>query len=973
MKIKNICYFFFLFLASLFVTSCSLFKDKEESVSTDKLDLSTLYLEYKQIEDIVYDGKAKEVEIYVKDRWNTCLASIYPNVESNDFKVEYTNNVNAGVASVEVIAKESSLKFIGSNTLFFTIDQAITTSNDLNDLCEKAKSGNYSKIEMTSDIVISENVELEIVSSTLVTTNFYHLTNYGRIINYGFLVIENEESSVDFINYGYLLNEGSVSLLGCQVINVGTFINNKQIISSSYYPTIYTNSDISNIYSDNISLYRRYDIEDYTINIEDDSFFYTGEEIKPKITLEKDGTPLNSADYETIYSNNIEVGEATVRIVAKEQAKSLYGEKTINFIIEKSLYVASSEEKLISALDNPNYYGVFVINKTLDQNFTIPEDKLVYLNKSIVNGEIEVKGQIVVDEGNLIINNTITLDEKGKIINNSIINLKKEIVGQGIIINNGNIYFYEEGDSSCLFENNGSIYVNDDSQITWTGSGEVINRIRIKEDDVLISNNYSKYDGTNIFPTIEFLNGFNLERTAYNIRIYNKETNQEYGFVTDKGQYLVVLSIDETSTSYCGTVYLDYEILYGEIHVNTIKEFNDALNNINYNKIYIDDSLSLTSKITIPSYLEVIIKEDVFVSNSMKIDVYGTITNYGYFAEGIKDGICLNIDAKINNFGTCYFNDLVPEGIVDNGQTIVRKSIEEAKIINFQEEVKYTTFHTNTQNIKMKLGDIDIHFSNYTEVYKNNTCVSDEEPALMIIQSNPFSEYIYGTMQLEFNVVGGEIEVSNLSELIRACSDIRSGSELCNWAIITFKEDIVETHEGYGITTIWIKKNTTVKLNGHSFTLRVGSGGRFKVVNDGVIEATKHAYMDFIFYEGKGKVIGYTFNEKDLMDLVLFCDEVYLTGDVEVTKGISLYPGSSSYHDVVLDLNGYQINGYVFVNVQRASIVIKNGTINNPNSSVSLSLDDYMKKYDLTLINLTIYGLSTFASENAKIEDCQIL
>ena len=96
-------------------------KDKEESVSTDKLDLSTLYLEYKQIEDLVYDGKAKEVEIYVKDRWNTCLASIYPNVESNDFNVEYTNNVNAGVASVEVIAKEASLKFILSVCLLWNI------------------------------------------------------------------------------------------------------------------------------------------------------------------------------------------------------------------------------------------------------------------------------------------------------------------------------------------------------------------------------------------------------------------------------------------------------------------------------------------------------------------------------------------------------------------------------------------------------------------------------------------------------------------------------------------------------------------------------------------------------------------------------------------------------------------------------------------------------------------------------------
>ena len=83
----------------------------------------------------------------------------------------YENNINAGVASVLVTAKESSLKYQGSNKLFFTIDQATTTSDNFKDLCNKAKSGNYSKIEMTDNIVVGENDEFEIVSSALVSTN----------------------------------------------------------------------------------------------------------------------------------------------------------------------------------------------------------------------------------------------------------------------------------------------------------------------------------------------------------------------------------------------------------------------------------------------------------------------------------------------------------------------------------------------------------------------------------------------------------------------------------------------------------------------------------------------------------------------------------------------------------------------------------------------------------------------------------
>ena len=45
---------------------------------------------------------------------------------------------------------------------------------------------------------------------------------------------------------------------------------------------------------------------------------YTGAEIKPAITVTKDGNTLNSEYYSIVYSNNINVGTATITILGQQ-------------------------------------------------------------------------------------------------------------------------------------------------------------------------------------------------------------------------------------------------------------------------------------------------------------------------------------------------------------------------------------------------------------------------------------------------------------------------------------------------------------------------------------------------------------------------------------------------------------------------------------------------------------------------------
>ena len=76
-------------------------------------------------------------------------------------------------------------------------------------------------------------------------------------------------------------------------------------------------------------------IDNAKITLDNDlAIIYTGQEIKPKILVELNNQKLiENQDYELIYSNNINVGQATILIRAKGKYK---GEKQFNFSIEKS-------------------------------------------------------------------------------------------------------------------------------------------------------------------------------------------------------------------------------------------------------------------------------------------------------------------------------------------------------------------------------------------------------------------------------------------------------------------------------------------------------------------------------------------------------------------------------------------------------------------------------------------------------------
>ena len=85
------------------------------------------------------------------------------------------------------------------------------------------------------------------------------------------------------------------------------------------------------------------DISNHIVGLSENSFVYTGEEIRP--TVLTDGTVTEGIDYNLIYSNNIEVGTGTVSVI---------GNGNYEGTVSLSFSITSSEEVTETPVEEDN-------------------------------------------------------------------------------------------------------------------------------------------------------------------------------------------------------------------------------------------------------------------------------------------------------------------------------------------------------------------------------------------------------------------------------------------------------------------------------------------------------------------------------------------------------------------------------------------------------------------------------------------
>lgn len=268
-------------------------------------------------ETVVYTGEEitfDEIEVKFADSEIT--------LSSENYTVEYQNNLNVGTASVIVLF-----------------------------------SGNYSgtiveNFEITKKNIADEDVTIENIKNIV-----FDGENHAVVPNLNF-----NGSTLTVKDFSYQYNTSNfvnVQTITINISGAGNFTGNTSV-SYEIVPKKFDNSDETE--------------NDVVIEITSTNLTYTGKDIKPNIIVTYGTIYLNEEDFEISYSNNKNAGEGTVTITAKSSNYTASLSKTFT-INKKQLEYSMLGE--ISRYAYTGYeiepeinmtFGEFTLQNTVDYN-----------------------------------------------------------------------------------------------------------------------------------------------------------------------------------------------------------------------------------------------------------------------------------------------------------------------------------------------------------------------------------------------------------------------------------------------------------------------------------------------------------------------------------------------------------------------------------------------------------------------------
>ena len=291
-----------------------------------------------------YDGTEKKPGVTVKAGSKLLSAG-------KDYTLAYTDNINAGTATVTVTGKGS---YSGSAAKNFTINPAdftkasvtLSASSFTWDGTEKkpevtVKIGNR-QLTANTDYTVSykNNVSVGTASVTLTAKG-----NYTGSVSKNFSI-----TAADFTKTSVSLSASSFTYDGAEKKPGITVKNDSKLLTAN---TDYTVSYKNNINAGTASVtitgkgsYSGSQTKDFTINPADftrttvslsaSSFIYDGAEKKPEVTVKTGNTQLTLTKDSTVsYKNNPNVGAASVTVTGKGNYS---GSQTKNFTITAATF-----------------------------------------------------------------------------------------------------------------------------------------------------------------------------------------------------------------------------------------------------------------------------------------------------------------------------------------------------------------------------------------------------------------------------------------------------------------------------------------------------------------------------------------------------------------------------------------------------------------------------------------------------------
>lgn len=381
---------------------------------------------------------------------------------------------------------------------------------------------------------------------------------------------------------------------------------------------------------------------------------YTGEAIefdKKKIEIRYDLESVDLDGFEFVYSNNVNVGTATLTISARDDNEKFKGSVSFNFKIVYGSVSVTSLEELVDALENTNFSYV------RGHSITVPEDATITVPEGTtlsLGGDIRNYGKLV-NYGELSIGSTTPpsvwdrdpysgILNYGEVENNGAIRVN----AAGLFINAGKVT------NGGTFTHTGIVGSNDEKIPNVEGVGGQEQILRRKISNEIVHNSRGFNDNLDVINGMVYEQGKTVYepsvvvfgKSAYD-RIYPKK---EY-FDNDRaGTGHVKVTMDEKCPYYYGEGVVDFEIRRGVYSAakDNEKDVLAAIQSGNYHTVNGD-----VYGVTVPEGVTVAIDEET-TCNIAYLSVRGKLVNRGTVV--VQRDFTLGgntvFDAETVNYGT---------------------------------------------------------------------------------------------------------------------------------------------------------------------------------------------------------------------------------------------------------------------------------------------------------------------------------
>ena len=718
------------------------------------VDISTL--SFDEIEDVTFDGNAHRI-------LPTLVFGEYTLVENTDFTISSSSQNFVNAQNEITITLNGRNNFTGNKQYSYSILKAnfetlserfnLNIENDEIVYTGENITLNFTLKDILRDINLFENEDFEVnyqnnLNAGKATLTITGTGNYAGEITETFTILKKDIGSEDVV-----INKiSNQNYTGLEVEPKITITYNGKVLGEEDFSVVYDNNiDIGDNAKATISGLGNFEgnkevyftivatvvsADTFDIILPNETVVYTGEEItfdEIEVKFADSEITLSSENYTVEYQNNLNVGTASVIV-----------------------------------LFSGNYSGTIV------ENFEITK-------KNIADEDVTIENiESIVFDG-----------ENHAVVPNLNFN------GSTLTVND---FSYQYNTSN--FVNVQTITINISGAGNFTGSTSVSYEIVPKkfdnsdetENDVVIeitSTNLT-YTGKDIEPNIIVTYGtIYLDEEDYEISYSNnKDAGEGTVSITAKSSNYTA-SLSKTFTinkkqleySMLGEIsryaYTGYEIepeinmTFGEFTLQNTVDYNvDYTNNINASdsaKVIIsatengnfDGEFEATFSITRLSLerAEVSGYQDEYVYQGKDIDLEFSVTVDGYFEENgetlktLQEGVDFELNESVDLVNVGHKN-IVIIGInnfqyqISFSFEIVAENLSNVSVEGFLDEMAYNHGEEVTQNITLKLGEIEIDEASYSISYGNNLTAGSEATLRITPANSNFTGEIVRTFTI---------------------------------------------------------------------------------------------------------------------------------------------------------------------------------------------------------------------------------